>query len=120
MSSKRPEWLTEDCPVWCDGDHGDQHLLEDRRHHSDYRIVPVIQHRADLSWGHPPSPDDVDADQLNALARRDVGAQETWVVIANDAQRVEVTLESAARLHRALGGLLDRAMPDAPTTGRVI
>lgn len=75
MSSERPEWLTEDCPAWCDGHHGDQHHLEDRRHHSDYRVVPVIQHRARVSWGHSPSHDDVEADELNVLALRDVGAR---------------------------------------------
>jgi hypothetical protein len=42
---------------------------------------------------------------------RDVGARETWVAIANDRQSVEVTLESAARLHAALGELLQRVAP---------
>ena len=53
--------------------------------------------------------DDVEAEELNVLAFRDVSARETWVAIASDRQKVEVTLESAVRLHAALGVLLGRA-----------
>ncbi|MBK8462817.1 MAG: hypothetical protein IPL36_07255 [Nigerium sp.] len=48
----------------------------------------------------------MEADELNIVAFRDVGARETWVAIANDRQHVEVTAESARRLHAALGALL--------------
>lgn len=104
---ERPDWLTEPCPAWCDGEHVDQHLVADRRHHSGYHVVPIIQARGHWPTARQTRSDDVEADELNILAFRDVGAWETWVAIANDRQHVEVTFESAQRLHRALGRLLE-------------
>lgn len=104
---ERPDWLTEPCPAWCDGEHADQHLEADRRHHSDYFVVPIIQQHY---WPHGSLRvgDDVEADELNVLAFRDVGARETWIALANDQQKLELTAESAKRLHAALGCLLER------------
>ncbi|GAA3664148.1 DUF6907 domain-containing protein [Microbacterium marinilacus] len=112
MSNEHPERLTEHCPAWCDGQHDEQRLLEDQRHHSEYEIAAVIQHRQRIP-GADTAPDEVEADELNIVAYRDVDARETWVVIANDRQHVEVTAESAARVHVALGQLLKRIT--APT-----
>lgn len=110
-SSERPEWLTEPCPAWCDGRHADQEMAEDRRHHSDSRVVPVIQRHVRWPRGTHGAGDEVEGDELNVLAFRDVGARETWVAIANDRQHVEVTVESAVRLHAAIGMLLDELFP---------
>lgn len=41
------------------------------------------------------------------LTFRDIGDRETWVAIANDQQRLELTLESALRLQAGLRQLLD-------------
>lgn len=106
--SERPEWLTKPCPTWCDGKHNDQEMVEDRRHHSEYQVVPVIQRQVRWPRGTRGPGDEVEGDELNVLAFRDVGARETWVAIANDRQTLEVTLESAVRLHSALGKLIMR------------
>lgn len=106
MPIKRPEWLTEPCPQWCDRDHIAQFLVEDRRHHSDYHLVPVIQRLGRTpGCGRLPT-DEVEADELNIVAFRDVDARETWVAIANDRQRLQLTLESTTRLHAVLGNFL--------------
>jgi len=105
----RPDWLTEPCPDWCDGRHDGQEMVDDRRHCSDYEVVPIIQPSERWPRGRHRPNDDVEAEELNVLAFRDVSARETWVAIANDRQKVEVTLESAVRLHAALGVLLGRA-----------
>lgn len=105
-SNDRPDWLTERCPAWCDGKHDDQEMTEARRHHSAYQIVPIIQPRGRWPRGRSRPSDDVEADELNVLAFRDVGARETWIAIANDRQHVELTVESAARLLAALGSLM--------------
>ncbi|RRJ85701.1 hypothetical protein EG850_12320 [Gulosibacter macacae] len=113
-SSERPEWLTEPCPIWRDGRHDDQEMTEDRRHHSEYQVVPVIQRQVRWPRGTRGAGDEVEGDELNVLAFRDVGARETWIAIANDRQHVEVTLESALRLHAALGDMLDQ-IPNCDT-----
>ncbi|MFT4259494.1 DUF6907 domain-containing protein [Microbacterium sp.] len=106
MTFERPDWLTEPCPAWCDGEHAGQHLEDDRCHHSDYRVVPIIQQQR--RWPRPAlrPGDDVEAGELNVLTFRSVGARETWIAIANDQQKLELTHESACRLHAALGSLL--------------
>lgn len=104
--SERPEWLTEPCPAWCDGKHDDQEMVEDRRHHSEYHVVPVIQKLQRWPRATRGAGDEVEGDELSVLAFRDVGARETWIAIANDRQHVEVTVESAVRLHTALGKLV--------------
>lgn len=106
MTLERPDWLTEPCPSWCDGEHADQNHPDDRRHHSSYHVVPIIQQASSRDRTQLPG-DDVEADQLNVLATRRVGARETWVAIANDQQKLELTPESARRLHAALGDLIE-------------
>lgn len=105
----RPDWLSEPCPTWCEGRHDDQNMVDDRRHCSTYEVVPIIQPSERWPRGRHRPTDEVEADELNVLAFRDVGARETWVAVANDRQHLEVTLESAVRLHAALGILLSRA-----------
>lgn len=105
MSATReqPGWLTEPCPSWCDEQHDDQDLIDDRRHHSAFWVVPVIQpveRYRHLSHR-------LEASELTMLTFRDVADRETWVAIANDQQRLELTLESALRLQAGLLQLLD-------------
>jgi hypothetical protein len=54
------------------------------------------------------SPDrPVEASDMAVVGHRSIGeATETWVTIAGERQFVEVTLESAIRLHGVLGKLL--------------
>lgn len=115
MEIERPDWLSEPCPAWCDGRHDDQNMVDDRRHCSTYEVVPIIQPSEGWPRGRHRPNDDVEADELNVLAFRDVGARETWVALANDRQHLEVTLESAVRLHAALGRLLRHACGTALT-----
>lgn len=86
MSAERPDWLAEPCPAWCDGEHDGQELEADRRHHSIYRVVPVIQPEG--RWprrGHRVD-DRAEADELNVIAFRDVGARESWVAFPRAAR----------------------------------
>lgn len=104
MSIERPDGLTEPCPSWCGGDHTGQELLADRRHESDYLVIPIIQRRD----GYAAPEEMPEGDELTVVAARNMGARETWVAIANDRQHVEISPECAERLHAALGTLLAR------------
>ncbi|MGO1532374.1 hypothetical protein BSP109_02792 [Brevibacterium sp. Mu109] len=103
---ERPEWLDEPCPAWCHGDHSGQEFQTDRKHLSDQVLMPVITQGRAPSWRHIPG-DVVVADDLTIAIYQRVGDRETWLVIANDTQNVEVSLESAARLSAELAALLD-------------
>lgn len=98
----RPDWLSEPCPAWCSGDHRNQEHPADRRHESAYLVIPIIQ---PLDGGTAAG-DAVEADELNIVAVRRVGARETWVALASESQALEVSAESASRLHDTLGTLL--------------
>src|SRR5690606_35005696 len=106
--SERPEWLDEPCPVWCHGDHSHQEFPDDRKHLCDQVLVPVITHGRAPRWRHIPG-EVIEAEVLTLAIYRRVGDRETWLVIANDAQHVEVSLESAVRLSGELATLIDMA-----------
>lgn len=48
----------------------------------------------------------VDVADLSIVATQWAGDADVWVRIGGDAQRIEVSLESAHRLHRTLGDFL--------------
>ncbi len=110
MPIEPPVWLSEPCPAWCGGDHSGQHCPVDRRHESEYVIVPVIQQTTRWRGDARDPLRTVTPTELNVVVFRDVGDDETWVAVANDAQHLEISVESARRLHRALGEALTHVL----------
>lgn len=105
--SERPEWLNEECPPWCRGDHSGQEMPTDRLHASAIDGVPVIT----MNRHRPAEPGRellrvVEASEFDVTRHRFVGDAETWVSVGDDQQHIELTLESARRLHIALGRVL--------------
>lgn len=104
----RPAWLTEPCPAWCSEDHSAQECPPDRRHESEVIVLPVIQRTAHWPRGAAAPVHGATAEEYVVVAFREVGTTESWVVVANEQKQLEVSLESAVRLHAVLGELLAR------------
>lgn len=108
MPDSQPNWLTEECPAWCAGEHADQDHPSDRQHQSEQDWQPAIMLNRRLARDPAGAVRrDVEAAEFCVVAFRYAGDWQTWVAVANDDQRIEVTRESAHRLHAALGRLLD-------------
>lgn len=108
MNNDKPTWLQEPCPPWCTGDHSGQDFVVDRHHESPLMTIPVIQQitvwpAVDAEPRHL-----LDAGELVLVLTRPVGGDETFVVIADERTRLQVTVESARRLHRAMENLWAR------------
>ena len=98
----RPSWQTDACPPWCVGGHGELDHPDDRVHRSRSVVVPVV---ARHTWFEGAllrrSADAVDFDV--AISQVD-GESDIWLYVgAGPAASIEVTLESAERLVRAIG-----------------
>ncbi|MFC7925166.1 DUF6907 domain-containing protein [Microbacterium laevaniformans] len=109
MSRERPSWLVEPCPPWCHEDHADQDHPVDRYHQSRQILVPVVApKRATVEDVSASSDRAVESDEMAVLALQPVGqTSHTWVAMVGEHRFLEVTLESAVRLHAALGEILD-------------
>ncbi|MEV8358474.1 hypothetical protein [Microbacterium sp. NPDC076895] len=104
MTTQRPEWLTEQCPDWCEIDHAEQVLPGDRLHAECGITVPVIAeyttrgHDGELLHHEEPA-------YMTVGRYRRVGEQTSWLSIGEDErQHLEISLESA---HRLVGVLRD-------------
>ena len=100
-----PEWLTEACPSWCDGDHRGQQHADDRKHFAEHELVAVVAQDHVCGFVRGQAPPSYPDEMIVSVFRR-VGEWETWVAASTDHQRVEVSLESARRLYDALGRVL--------------
>ncbi|WP_416779404.1 DUF6907 domain-containing protein [Microbacterium lacticum] len=109
MPRKRLSWLTEPCPAWCRADHHDQDHPDDRFHQSRQILVPVVvPKRVTVEDVSASSDHAVEPDEMAVLALLPVGQiSQAWVAVVGERQFIEVTLESAVRLHAALGEILD-------------
>lgn len=107
----RPSWLDEPCPTWCAGLHDEAEQPADRRHASYHPTVPVI--RIDDRDTDQQTPRRfVAADEFELVRHRQVGDAEEWVYLGDgegSGQRLEITIESARRLARALQTLTTAA-----------
>ncbi|MBF4561171.1 hypothetical protein ITJ43_03395 [Microbacterium sp. VKM Ac-2870] len=109
MPRERPSWLTEPCPLWCQEDHADQDHPLDRYHQSRQIFVPVVaaprrsqEVNALSGWA------DGESEEIAVLALRPVGdATRMWVAIVGERYFIEVSVESAMRIHAALGEILN-------------
>ncbi|MBF4563300.1 hypothetical protein ITJ43_14290 [Microbacterium sp. VKM Ac-2870] len=108
MLRERPSWLTEPCPSWCQADHQDQDHPDDRYHQSRQVLVSVVAPKsatggdASATSGRTFEPDEMTVLALHPVAQVTV----PWVVVVGERQFIEVTLESAIRIHAALGEIL--------------
>lgn len=102
----RPAWLTESCPSWCSGDHDGQNYPVDRLHLSSMTTIPVIERvriRDAETTQIIPQAEPVEA---TVVIVQMVGDRDVWVAVGTETQQLEVTLESARRLHHHLARLL--------------
>lgn len=98
----RTKFDENSCPHWCSGDHEDQDHAQDRYHHTPQVLIPVVVNAPGVG---PVA----EATEFAVLASQPVdSAGEIWVAVVGERQFIEVTVESAARLHTALGALLDQ------------
>ncbi|QRY40585.1 hypothetical protein JVX92_14080 [Microbacterium hominis] len=110
MTTERPESTAEACPPWCVEDHALHDLPDDRRHQSEPRWMPVTTLRRRFLPGGELRRDAI-SEETCILAVRYLADRETWVAIATETRQIELTPESAARLHAELGALLARLAP---------
>lgn len=105
------------CPVWCRGlmcgdtDEMGAHIHpDDQRHESQTFLVPALTRHVRRSSLGAPLEVRVTTEEFSVLLHHRDDAPEVWVAIAGDSSNVvEITLESATRLHAALGALLTEA-----------
>ena len=93
-------------PAWCAVDYHDEPHPEDRRCESEVVPVPTVMLFRFRSQVTGRIEQVADVADFSIVATQWAGDAEVWVRIGGDAQRIEVTLESARRLHRTLGVFL--------------
>lgn len=99
---------SDTCPRWCVTQHDDADEGWDGHHASTHVLVPVITPRVGQGFGGNLERH-VEATDVAMLAQRRADEPATtWIHIVGERQSLEVTLESARRLHGELGQLLDR------------
>lgn len=109
MATDPPAAFDDPCPPWCDEDHDHDHDsgVDERCHRSTPAWFPAVVLRRRARGAAPPGRHAV-AEDAWLLALRYADDDETWVAFATEHQQIELSPESAARLHRALGELLPR------------
>jgi len=109
LMDERADWLTGPCPAWCREEHALQDQPRDRRHDTAPEHVPVI--RLDRRLGETEVERVMDASEFMLGAYQYLDDSEVWVFVGDDEQHIEVSLESARRVHAALTRLLERLRP---------
>lgn len=109
MSRDRPSCLTEPCPPWCHEDHAGQDHSADWYHQSRQILVPaVVPSRAGDGDVVHSSRYVFESAEIVVVVLQPTGeALHAWIAIAGERQSIKVSLEGAARLHAALGTLLN-------------
>ncbi|WGL53033.1 hypothetical protein P5P86_04220 [Nocardioides sp. BP30] len=107
---QHPTWLTEGCPPWCTGEHGQLDHPDDRYHRSEASIVPGVV------AARPVAPVTASLQGLDLVAwlGRYVGESVEWVVIEpidRREPRLVVTAETARSLVQHLTAQLTRLQP---------
>ena len=98
------------CPAWCARAHDGQDHPSDRYHATPHVFVPVVvPARSSKDVNAAGRGESAEATEFSVQAsQRVLGDSTTWVAIVGEQQYIDVTVESAARLHAALGQLLDK------------
>ncbi|MGC4109185.1 MAG: hypothetical protein QM747_01890 [Nocardioides sp.] len=103
--SRPGQSVVDPCPPWCRRTHATGDHPDDQHHQSSAQLVAVVA-------GNPVLEPDDQARPISAVLRlvRRRGSETTWVEVVSDEGsevRLIVTSESARRLVRSLGHLLD-------------
>lgn len=114
MSHHNPSNIPIICPPWCRESHNDEVHLDDLRHQTEDLLLPVITRRRFRPSQDAPVEVRAELDELGVVIFQAFGEAETWVAIAGEFQSLEVSMESAERLHKALGGVLSIARGRTP------
>ena len=103
MNDTQPSWLLEDCPPWCVAEHEASDHPHDRSHQSAIVTIPVVLREQILRGGRLTNLErGADFD----IARfRPIGTPMEWVFVGDDEHRLELSVESAARLVAALAAV---------------
>lgn len=99
---------TTPCPVWCDGVQCQEPLAADRYHQTGW-IVPVILREYNRTADGALQSAAVSGDlNIAVFTSATDPSDEVWISFDEGHRHssITVSLESAQRLHRALGGLL--------------
>lgn len=106
-SSTPPTGLGEPCPPWCVREHEEHDHEEDRYHHGEVRIVPVI-----VARGATPAAASFEPVDLVVCLGRHAGEEVEWVRVEATERpepRLVLTRESAHLLAQALLRQLEAA-----------
>lgn len=96
-----------DCPRWCRAQHGDEIHPEDRRHESEIVVVPVVENaRTSAPAGNGAAYRRADSAEVFLVIHQQLGEPDVWVGLGVDGRGMDLSLESAQRVHQALGDLL--------------
>lgn len=108
------------CPTWCDGEHLADPAM-DQIHERLAEPVPVIMLNRRIDGRHELSRL-IEATEFEIVAYQYVGDDETWITIVDgeqQRQRIEISLESAWRLAKAMTELLSEVRRGVPgSSGR--
>ncbi len=98
----------DDCPPWCDGLHGDDFVRAPGQsvHVRSAGMQPVVA--ASESGGGVMEPYSTEFD---VLRYQGAGDRDEWVFVGDDSVGFTVSRESAARICRALGAVLEEWAP---------
>lgn len=111
MNDAQPSWLTEDCPTWYVTEHAEGDYPDDRSHQGQIATVPVVLREPALLEGHVTSSER--AATFDLVRFEPIGSRAQWLFIGGDEVQLELSLESAKRLHAAMGAELDVAIPSS-------
>ncbi|MDQ1130170.1 hypothetical protein [Microbacterium sp. SORGH_AS_0888] len=95
-----PSPSSDPCPEWCCGDHD-----EEGYHQSCFEILPAV---VPLPPGCDGEGRSEEATELSVAAYRYSHSSAVWVAITEGRQTLDVSLESARRLHACLARLLEQ------------
>lgn len=103
MNDTRPSWLTEECPPWCVGEHTEADHPDDRVHQGHISTIPVVMREQSLGGEGLASTER--ATEFDIVRFRPVSAATEWLFVGDDEHRLQLSVESAARLRATLGSV---------------
>jgi hypothetical protein len=105
MTRNQPTWLNETCPAWCIAEHGEHDHPDDREHESRRIEAPGVILTRTVTNGQIVHR--VEAVHLDAIRHRHVGDDQDWVYVGDNSTWLDLSLETAKRLHSALSLTID-------------
>ncbi|MVT26658.1 DUF6907 domain-containing protein [Nesterenkonia alkaliphila] len=107
MSDQSNELADSDCPQWCRAQHGDEIHPDDRRHESEIVVIPVVKNtRTTAPAGNGAAHRRPDSAEAFLVIHQQLDESDVWIGLGADGRGMDLSLESAQRVHQALGDLL--------------